>query len=74
MPAATLTVSEVARLFRFSPWSVYEGVKSGSFPVPHLKLGARRIVFPVGPVAEVLGISVPEVLDLVDVDRQAAAS
>jgi predicted DNA-binding transcriptional regulator AlpA len=48
MPAATnktYDASEVAALLGVSPWLIYQQVRAGSCPLPHIKLG-RRLLFP----------------------------
>ena len=54
----TLSVPEVARLFRVTPATAYAWVRQGELPARRF---GGRIHIPVGPLARLLGIA-PEVL------------
>lgn len=69
--AFTLTVTEAATVLRISRSTAYALVASGV--VPSLKLG-RRIVVPIRPLAEMLGLTLYELqLDLGKVRRPRPA-
>jgi excisionase family DNA binding protein len=59
MVSRTISVEEAGRLIGVSRGSAYEAVRSGS--LPSLRVG-RRIVVPLGRLAELLG-ETPESLD-----------
>lgn len=54
--SAVLTVPEVAALLGSSPWTIYEAIKRGSFPVAPIRLG-RKILFARSRIEELLGIA-----------------
>ena len=66
----TLDTPQVAELFGVSAWSVYQGVKAGTFPVAPIHVG-RRLVFPTIAVLRAIGMDV--VLDQVPQDRHPAS-
>jgi predicted DNA-binding transcriptional regulator AlpA len=51
-----LRAEEVAEVLCISPWSVYEHVRIGDFPVIPIRVG-RALRFPRASVLAVLGIS-----------------
>ncbi len=55
MAAATRTydTGEVAALLGVSPWLIYQQVRAGSCPLPHIKLG-RRLLFPKAAIDRLL--------------------
>jgi excisionase family DNA binding protein len=54
--SAVLSVPEVAQLLSSNPWTVYEAVKAGTFPIPPIRVG-RKILFARSRVDELLGTS-----------------
>ncbi len=51
----TITVPEFSELVGVSSWSTYEAIKSGTFPLPTIRVG-RRVVIPAAPARAKLGI------------------
>ncbi len=60
MAAATYTVEQLADLTGCSTWLLYKLVRDDACPYPAIRLGARRIVFPKGPVDKMLGLDAEE--------------
>lgn len=52
--SAVLTVPEVAELLASNPWTVYEAIKAGTFPLQPIRVG-RKILFARSRVDELLG-------------------
>jgi excisionase family DNA binding protein len=52
---ATYTVEEAATLLGIGRTLAYDLIRRGEFPVPVIRLGARRIVVPRVPLDEMLG-------------------
>jgi len=46
----------VAQALDTSYWWVLDAVKAGSFPVPPIRVGRNRILFPTAKVLELLGL------------------
>jgi len=52
--AHTITAQELAGRLGVSPWAIYQSVKSGTCPVPPIRVG-RRLVFASAAVDRLLG-------------------
>ena len=57
---ATLTVRAVAELLGVAPWTIYECLRRGDFPVPVIRIG-RRLVFPTAAIMALVGLPTPAV-------------
>lgn len=51
----TLDAAQVAELLGVSTWSIYQAVKSGTSPVPAIRIG-RRVVFSTAAALRAIGI------------------
>jgi hypothetical protein len=52
----TVTIEIACRVLGCSAWAGYQAVRSNTFPVPVLKIGARRLVVPSIALRRVLGL------------------
>lgn len=51
----TITTAEVSQILGMSKSSVYQSIKTDTFPFPVIRIGGR-IVIPTAPIREALGI------------------
>ena len=59
-------VPTAGSILGLSRTQAYEAVKAGRFPVPVIPVG-RRLIVPVAPIRQLLGIGAPHKADLIDV-------
>jgi hypothetical protein len=71
----TTDVPTAGSILRLSKTQAYERVKDGTFPVKVIRVGGRLVV-PVAPILELLGLSDPRdsAGDIADADTRTAAS
>jgi predicted DNA-binding transcriptional regulator AlpA len=62
---AVITAKELAKLLGVDPWTVYEATRRGDPPVEPIHVG-RRLVWSKFAVADLLGVDVARLDDMLD--------
>ncbi len=59
----TLSIDQVAAVLGVARSTIYESIRRGDFPLPVIRIGARRVVS-MAALAQLLGVEMTEVVPL----------